>query len=761
MKNLILFLCMLPLLLNSCKKNLNEPIPEELPPEDQAFSELVVDASGGILETEDFTLSVPEGAFDTTVTLRLYLEENDPVPTEEKVTNAYQLTGLNCNWNEPLELKIRYEGTLEGESYIAIGYKYYDVELEDSVLVNELFSADDSEGFLKCTLPPMEAANAIAKSTMLTPYDHPVILLTKLILRGLSKTGTLKSESAEIKYDLGIDQSKVETFASYMDEAMYFFHAMGLLDKDIYQGDYKVRVQIFDEPSEFSNPSFIEPKYRTWAGISPKSRFNTLSHVFMIKIPESSFLNADDKQLRMLAGEGIFRFETYFFFENEKNWLHWASIFWVREYFYGSNLRSVGGKNPYSLLMQPFWGINTNNMEDDIILPWNPLTRDYLHGYGMTPLLKYLLENHNEDLDLLTKMYYELMQTSDRKHPVEAILNSVSTTEDIWLPGFFKDYLEGTIWDIPGETFLEKIDSDDVVNFVNETDTLKYLDRDYPDLSARLFQVNLAIDLVESGLGDGDKLKFELGPKSLNMDYVKVLVFRYKKGEIAFLGEGSEVTVNNVKSLLENGDATLLAAVVNSANEYPFLEKMNIELTIKLVKERIWPWKYVTIDALVTDAIHTSPTMGETSWGNFTHKLADHLLEESEDGTRFTASWLEQDSNYKNEGGIDIVVDTLTYEITWFYAWSNMESISDNKVTQFEKHTIEGKAGLSIPVVYWDDDYLTHQVSGEEVCSVIEKWSYEYCSYPGESYELKNTLSSYTCNYNANLLFFWAREKEK
>jgi len=337
----------------------------------------------------------------------------------------------------------------------------------------------------------------------------------------------------------------------------------------------------------------------------------------------------------------------------------------------------------------------------------------------------------------------------------------VSTTEDIWWPGFFKNYLEGTIWDIPGESFLEKINSDDIVEFASETDTLKYLDRDYPDLSARLFRVNLGIDLVESGLGDGDKLKFELGPEHLNMDYVKVLVFKYENDKIDFIGEGEEVTVSGLKSLLENGDMTLLAAVVNSANEYPYLEKMKIELTVKLVKERIWPWKYVSIDALVTDAILESPSMGETSWGNFTHKLTDQLLEESEDGTLFKTSWLEQASNYKYEGGIEIMVDTMTYEITWFYAWSTMESISDNKVTLSEKHTIEGKAGLPIPVVYWDDDYLTHQVSGDEVCSVIKEWTYEYCAYPGESYEIKNTLKSYTCNYNANLLFFWARVKEK
>ena len=764
MKNLILFLCMLPLLFNSCKKDLVEPDPNDEPSDVQSVSEAVIGADGGKLEAEDFILTVPEGAFDTTVTLKLVPIENDPDRSAVQVSSTYQLIGLNCLWSKPLELKIRFEGTLEEESYMAVGFKHYDVELEDSVMVNELFAAVESQGFLSCTVPPLEVPNSSVKFTPEHPIlYHPLAFHARLMVRGWSKIITVRSECAEIKYNPGLnfDRSKVEQFAKYLDEAVYFFDIMGLMEKQIFQKDYMIRVNIFNEPARITHPFFFQPQFEPMEGFDASIN-SPWTKIYKIKIPGSYFENADNNQLRMAAGEGVFWFDNYCYVKDKKNWLHWALNYWVREYFYGSNPEYKEGNDTYAMVMRPFQGINAIIKDDEETSPMGAYdATKRLHGFGMSSLMKYLFDTYNDNFDLLPKIYAEMSDESGLLHPIDVILNSIEDPEYIWWPGFFKEYLTGGIWDVPAEVFLDKINSSDKVLFMDDTDTVRYFDRSYMDLSAGLFQVNLSKDLSEYVLGDEDKMNFKLGPKSLNMNYVKVLVYKFKEGQLTFLGEGQDVTIDNVKGLIDDGYTTLLAAVVNSANEYPYKEEMNIELTIRMIKEKIWPWKYVTIDAHVTEAIFQSPSMGETSWDNFTHELTDRLLEASEDGTQFTANWLDQDTNYKYEGGIDITVDTETFEITGFYAWSNMESISDNKVTLSEKHDIQGKEGLSIPVVYWDDDYLTHQVSGEEVCSVIGDWTYVYSANPGESYELRNTLATYSCNNNANLLFFWAREKDK
>ena len=341
MKNLILFLCMLSFSFHSCKKDNVEPDPNGEPSGDQTVLEAVIGAEGGKLETEDFILTVPEGAFDETTTLRLYLEENDPSQGATQVTPTYRLTGLNCLWSKPIEFKIKYNGTLQEENYIAMGYNYYDLELEDSVMVNELFAAVDSQGFLSCTVPPLEVPNSSVKSTPEHPVVyHPLAFHARLMMRGMSKkTATLHSESVRINYDaeLSVNHLKVDQFAQYIEEAVHFFHAMGLMDMNTLKGDYKIRVQIFDDPPNAGQPCFIEPKFASLESFPMQSRYKIFTNVYLITIPRSYFENADDNQLRMVAGQGVFRFENYCFFRDAKNWLHWALNYWVREYFYGSN----------------------------------------------------------------------------------------------------------------------------------------------------------------------------------------------------------------------------------------------------------------------------------------------------------------------------------------------------------------------------------------------------------------------------------------
>lgn len=197
--------------------------------------------------------------------------------------------------------------------------------------------------------------------------------------------------------------------------------------------------------------------------------------------------------------------------------------------------------------------------------------------------------------------------------------------------------------------------------------------------------------------------------------------------------------------------------MVNSTNESPYLEEMEIQLTARIEREKTWFWKYVSIEAIV-DAIHMSNTGDETTWDDFRYSVSDKELNINEDGTLLYTTWLDQLTDYKYEGGINIDIDPVTYEITGFYVWSNSESYSDGMVSLSEQTVIQGKEGIRIPVVYQDGDYLDHQLSGTAVCPAIESWTYTYAMYPGESYEYTNTLVSYSCSENAALKFFWSRE---
>ena len=73
----------------------------------------------------------------------------------------------------------------------------------------------------------------------------------------------------------------------------------------------------------------------------------------------------------------------------------------------------------------------------------------------------------------------------------------------------------------------------------NDGDTLKYIEEIYNDLSAKLFRININ----SSDIKDSKSLNFKLGPSSLNLDYVKTLVFGISDNKLTFLSEGIDFSV--------------------------------------------------------------------------------------------------------------------------------------------------------------------------------------------------------------------------
>ena len=758
MKNLILLVALFSLLCISCEKEPHKPDPDTEIPDGQKIAEATIDETGGILESEEVLLRVPAGALDTTLTFALYLDENNSSMYPNQVTQTYSLTGLNGVWSLPLNLSVKYDGDLDGDSYVALAYTYFDMESGDSILVNELYEATDSLGFLKCSVPPLEMDDQVRKFATEHPIGyHPLVFHARLMLRGMSGMGKVRSECAEIKYDrsLGFDHTKVEQFAACIDEAVYFFHTMGIMQLEHFTGKPKIRVQVIEDPKLGAAGYFIEKDTEAMLNL-PSVVVTTLPNVvlqsYVIKIQGSYFEKMDDRDMQAFAAAGVLRFDTNCYFGDKKNWLLYAIENWVKEYFYGSY---PGSMDQY-LYLHPFHGMNILNMEEylDVFPSKNPLLMDWQHGKGMSPLVKYLMETHNDDLDLMKKIYIALQEPVNFTQPINTILSVIGDPEYVWWPGFIKAYLSGEVRDIPGEIFMEKIDPADLLSFYDETDTVKYFDRQYPDLSARLCKVNLEQSLSES-LGDDDKLQFRIGPESLNMDYVQVQVFDYTDGKLEFIAAGREVTLDHLKSRMEQGTTTLLAVVVNSASETPYKEELGIDLAVRILKKKTWPWQYLAFKAVVTDAIIKSGT-DDYRWELFEFRLPEKLVNVSEDGTRFTVTWLEITDDYKYEGGMDAIMDLETYCITSFHMWSNSDSYSNGTVTISEKKEIQSIPNLSIPVVYADDVFSNHQLTGQEVCGSIESFTYSNTYYPGTQDEMKFTLDSYSCGDDAELLFFWA-----
>ena len=117
--------------------------------------------------------------------------------------------------------------------------------------------------------------------------------------------------------------------------------------------------------------------------------------------------------------------------------MQWALIYWVREYFYGSNPHIKQEENLYPMFMQPFHGMNAVIKDDPGIFPSNyEDARIKFHGYGMSSLMKYLFDTYNDNFDLLPKLFLQMLDASGTQNPIDAILNSIEEPEYIWWPEY-------------------------------------------------------------------------------------------------------------------------------------------------------------------------------------------------------------------------------------------------------------------------------------------------------------------------------------
>lgn len=118
------------------------------------LSSQVVSSQGGVVETPDISLSIPGGAFGSETEISL-LRSSDAQPfAESAVSDTFRLQGLPDEFDKPLTLRIRYEGTLSGDSFIAVGEEVFSTDVERTTAYH-LWPAVESDGFLIAELPPL------------------------------------------------------------------------------------------------------------------------------------------------------------------------------------------------------------------------------------------------------------------------------------------------------------------------------------------------------------------------------------------------------------------------------------------------------------------------------------------------------------------------------------------------------------------------------------------------------------------------------
>ena len=152
MRKLNSFLIVIILFTMSCKEKEPTAPTEDQPTE--VLAEVTIGPSGGELQTDDFVIRVPQGAFDSENQLSLTIDSEVTPPSTNLLKHVYALEGIPTIYYKTIKVIIKLDSATEDTIALAIGHDYKDPTTGISELCHKYFSAIDSSNYLICDLPP-------------------------------------------------------------------------------------------------------------------------------------------------------------------------------------------------------------------------------------------------------------------------------------------------------------------------------------------------------------------------------------------------------------------------------------------------------------------------------------------------------------------------------------------------------------------------------------------------------------------------------
>lgn len=721
---------LLPILLISCPK-------EEIVPEENGPIMVVAEIgpAGATLEADGISITVPPGAFTTTQTVQITLEEEFTSDFEGNAASPiYLITGIPSIYKGNLILALQYNVTLEDESYLAIGESHEMFETEGEAISYALYETKDSSGYLVSQIPspeeePEEGANqgsALKSTSNIVPF--------KFIAQALYKMSTVEGKYFLFQCPQQSVREKVQQLAGYMDDAMQEYFRMKLLSQTLWD-----KLTVWGRPqvaitnlvdTEFNDYMVKMPSLGPYPKAEEDGRINLerFSHLMKIKTNLSRTVidRASPEELKSIAYLLAYRMVYYMQFGDAMDWFAYASAVWISEKYsgiphYDPSAFSFSGKSP-------FMGMEAGKK----IYPWGAAVNSYIggkilrhegkHALGMYPFVKYLDNRYPDDQELYMRIMREIL-LSESKTPMEGIINALDEPEYQWWPGFFEKYMTQQLVDVPAEEFLKLFPGVDYqVDFSAENDTTLFNDADYADLSARLYKVSFLFPSFEKEA----TLNLKLGPPSLNLNYVTSLAFGLKDEQLEYFDRSRDLTITNMKALADNDYSSIIVAVVNSANEPSTDETLNIELDSKL-QTTPEDLNCVLINSIKARSIYTDNS-GATNEGQVLYLDGTPRKGEMKN-YEFTATWSEPLSSGTTSGTIVIKFDPETYprRIT------GINITETRKLSDTRTYTIVGE-NIDFPG-YKDQTgtIATYNffASGAEVCDYLTYINEDFRNYDG------------------------------
>ncbi|MCK4385577.1 MAG: hypothetical protein KAW52_04860 [candidate division Zixibacteria bacterium] len=702
------------LLITGCSKK--STTPEEKPTEDYSLEATqTIGSDGGSIEVDDFSLEVPDGAFSTNVELRLYASSQDQPFGDNGVSRTFRLEGLPDEYSQPLRVRIKYEGTLSNQSYLALGRWVSDPIADTAMIYYGLLSANDSSGYLVCELPAREAVAGSYRAGYHNVNTAGDPLLDNFMVAITDYIPYVSSERRFYIYSPASVAGTVDELAGFLEAAYDTFEQMGF---SYYGPEYRypkvdsVEVNVRDMGKQRSS-GWLSPVVgavnKVDGSMNVNSNIMSQSNLpgMRIEVGRATF----DIVLRLYGPGSISGFDT--------GWLHHASEIWVEEKF-TEETNYVPSDFP-GQEMDPFAGIGS-----------------FIEIEGMAALIKYWVDHYGDNV--LVKILGAWADS--RVHSIDAVLDNIDDPEYVWWPDFFYEYVSGNIYGVKGDVFSGNPTGRFDIN--SAADTLKVFTGSYLDLSAKLYRINLNYAHIDTNA----QIRFDLSATGANLDYVTITVFSVKDGYLQYLTHSTpELTIKGIKALTQNGN-DLLVAVINSLTEEPYTGSRDIDLNVRVISKPELPYNWCRIEFYAN--MHFS--VGDTA-DFWEQRLANWEGEGAFSGKTFTAMWhdIEVSPGMFSSGNMTVEVDREmpgSFNVVSFYATKT------DSIPVYEGTTITSVSGSNIPFDEFDDFYnlfLRCLEEGTEACTRVGSFNYERHFPPyGER------VIGYQCNTESEVrIVFW------
>jgi hypothetical protein len=652
MKTIIPFLLILIFIFVTCNED-KPTAPEEEVQNQDVLAEASIGPEGGLLETEDFKLNIPSGAFEQVINLKLSKDDSVSI-TFTSVTPGFIIEGIPENFNHPLGIKIRYDGNITGLNLIKRG-RETEVSNGDSSYITrvyDLFEATINDGFLNATINPLNSNSGLKKMNSAGNETQ------NWKITGHSGCSHLESENFVLwSTDYNFEDNPT-MFGKISETFEETFKKFGDLNFDVgYSYEY---IHIYNIGNVFLGPSVQMEVDHNLAYACIKLSDNPEIDKFLYLIPlnfvESFLLYAYDIDPYYYLSDGISGWATY---------------------DYSNHISTT------------CLGLSFSRVS----LTWHP-----------SAMFEYLVDNYGEEI--LKKIVIDYVNWSD---PMYSIQQHTAPVKD-WLTDFYISLLTNPKWQ---ERLTEKIqnrpnfwiDEAEAQTLIESTTNEVIWSENFWEPSGILFRVDLGNNLIDNSM-----LNF-----TIEGEDVELAILKFKNNKFELMDKSTTgISVSGIKELSEN-NYDLFAIITNRlVSNYDSYIGTDISLKIEqsstpIIKGVALHLRNLEVNQLVHYESRDTVMNGYIDWHIWTHDETEVTFENNIFYQAY--SYTENNDSTKYSGSMSIQFSDNMDKILTFAAEEKFEHVDfDPRWTRKSERSISGH---DVPIIPYYDKY---EVTGIETC---------------------------------------------